>query len=74
MEIPRHISTFAGVTETIIGLEMKYIWECKTRETLPDFEIAITLASSYFKNVANVSLRMRENIIDSGSSLRILQG
>jgi hypothetical protein len=53
---------------------LKYIWECKTRETLPDLDSAKTLTSSYFKNISNVSLLMRENIIDSGLSLRILQG
>jgi hypothetical protein len=53
---------------------LKYIWECKTRETLPDLDSAKILASSYFNNISNVSLRMRDNIIDSGLSLRILQG
>ena len=67
--------TGTSVTKTLIAKTfLKYIWECKTRETLPNLNHCKDHTVNIFKNITLVSSRMREKIIDSGLSRRLLQG
>jgi hypothetical protein len=68
-------STSSSITKTLIAKSFsKYIWECKTRNTLPDLNHCKNLTVDFFKNISLVSPSVREIIIDSGYSRRILQG
>jgi hypothetical protein len=67
--------TSSSITKTLIAKSfLKYIWECKTRNTIPELLHCKNLTVDLFKNISLVSPSIRETIIDSGYSRRILQG
>jgi hypothetical protein len=53
---------------------LKYIWECKTRNTIPELDDAKEVTMATFKNISNTSLVMRNFINDSGLSNRLMPG
>jgi hypothetical protein len=68
-------STSSSITKTLIAKSfLKYIWDCKTRQTLPDLNHCKNLTVDFLKNISLVSPSVKEIIIDSGHSRRILQG
>jgi hypothetical protein len=67
--------TGKSITKTLLAKTfLKYIWECKTRGTLPDLNQCKDHTINIFRNIAHVSSKMREKIIDSGLSRKFLQG
>ena len=67
--------TSRSIIKTLIAKSfLKYIWECKTRNTIPDLIHCKNLTVEFFKNISLVSPSFREKILDSGYSRRILQG
>ncbi len=63
------------LTKTAITkLYLKYIWDCRNRQSLPNLEEAKIQLKASLKNIANVNSKMKTYILDSGLGFLLMQG
>jgi hypothetical protein len=58
----------------ITKLYLKYIWDCRNRQNLPNIEDAKIQLKVSLRNIANVNTKMKTYIFDSGLGFLLLQG
>jgi hypothetical protein len=75
--IQRIDGSFNGtaIIKTVLAkLFLKYIWDCRNRFCLPHLEFAKEVITQEIKTIISISLKMRENLNDSGLAHIFLQG
>jgi hypothetical protein len=58
----------------ITKLYLKYIWDCRNRQNLPNLEDAKIQLQASLRNIANVNTKMKTYILDCGLGFLLLQG
>jgi hypothetical protein len=58
----------------ITKLYLKYVWDCRNRQNLPNIEEAKIQLQVSLRNIANVNNKMKTYILDSGLGFLLLQG